>query len=132
MGPWKYNLFDDRLFAILITVILLSLLISAMGHEIQPGLYKSFKWLVGVLNRNISAVDLEKNQQVVLKDHVVLLGFNEIAQEIGEFYEDQLTPERVLLIDCDPEIIKHFEERKGSNVDPVYAGPRRPQGLERI
>ena len=124
---WKYNLFDDRLFAILITVILLSLLISAMGHAIQPGLYKSFKWLVGVLNRNISAVDLEKNQQVVLKDHVVLLGFNEIAQEIGEFYEDQLTPERVLLIDCDPEIIKHFQERKDSNVDPVYADPDDPK-----
>ena len=33
---WKYNLFDDRLFAILITVILLSLLISAMGHAVQP------------------------------------------------------------------------------------------------
>ena len=124
---WKYNLFDDRLFAILITVILLSLLISAMGHAVQPGLYKSFNWLVGVLNRNISAVDLEKNQQVVLKDHVVLLGFNEIAQEIGEFYEDQLTPERVLLIDCDPEIIKHFQERKDSNVDPVYADPDDPK-----
>ena len=123
---WKYNLFDDRLFAILITVILLSLLISAMGHAVQPGLYNSFKWLVGVLNRNISALDLEKNQQVVLKDHVVLLGFNEIAQEIGEFYEDQLTPERVLLIDCDPEIIKHFEARKDSNVDPVYADPNDP------
>ena len=123
---WKYNLFDDRLFAILITVILLSLLISAMGHAVQPGLYNSFKWLVGVLNRNISALDLENNQQVVLKDHVVLLGFNEIAQEIGEFYEDQLTPERVLLIDCDPEIIKHFQERKDSNVDPVYADPNDP------
>ncbi len=124
---WKYNLFDDRLFAILITVILLSLLISAMGHAVQPGLYNSFKWLVGVLNRNISALDLENNQQVVLKDHVVLLGFNEIAQEIGEFYEDQLTPERVLLIDCDPEIIKHFQERKDSNVDPVYADPNDPK-----
>ena len=124
---WKYNLFDDRLFAILITVILLSLLISAMGHAVQPGLYNSFKWLVGVLNRNISALDLENKQQVVLKDHVVLLGFNEIAQEIGEFYEDQLTPERVLLIDCDPEIIKHFQERKDSNVDPVYADPNDPK-----
>ena len=124
---WKYNIFDDRLFAILITVILLSLLISAMGHAVQPGLYNSFKWLVGVLNRNISAVDLENNQQVVLKDHVVLLGFNEIAQEIGEFYEEQLTPERVLLIDCDPEIIKHFQERKDSNVDPVYADPNDPK-----
>ena len=123
---WKYNLFDDRLFAILITVILLSLLISAMGHAVQPGLYNSFKWLVGVLNRNISALDLENNQQVVLKDHVVLLGFNEIAQEIGEFYEEQLTPERVLLIDLDPEIIKHFQERKDSNVDPVYADPNDP------
>ena len=124
---WKYNLFDDRLFAILITVILLSLLISAMGHAVQPGLYNSFKWLVGVLNRNISALDLENNQQVVLKDHVVLLGFNEIAQEIGEFYEEQLTPERVLLIDLDPEIIKHFQERKDSNVDPVYADPNDPK-----
>ena len=124
---WKYSLFNDRLFAIIITVILLSLLISSMGHAVQPGLYNSFKWLVGVLNRNITALDLENNQQVVLKDHVVLLGFNEIAQEIGEFCEDQLTPERVLLIDCDPEIIKHFQERKDSNVDPVYADPNDPK-----
>ena len=29
----------------------------------------------------------------------------------------QLTPERVLLIDCDPDIIKHYEDRKDSNVD---------------
>jgi Kef-type K+ transport system membrane component KefB len=124
---WKANLFSDRLFAIMIAVILLSLIISAMGHAIQPGLYNSFRWLVGVLNRNISAVDLEKQQQVVLKDHVVLLGFNEIAQEIGDFYDDQLTPERILLIDCDPEIIKHFQDRKDCNVDPVYADPNDPK-----
>ena len=124
---WKANLFSDRLFAIMIAVILLSLIISAMGHAVQPGLYNSFRWLVGVLNRNISAVDLEKQQQVVLKDHVVLLGFNEIAQEIGDFYDDQLTPERILLIDCDPEIIKHFQDRKDCNVDPVYADPNDPK-----
>jgi hypothetical protein len=124
---WKANLFNDRLFAIMIAVILLSLIISAMGHAVQPGLYNSFRWLVGVLNRNISAVDLEKQQQVVLKDHVVLLGFNEIAQEIGDFYDDQLTPERILLIDCDPEIIKHFQDRKDCNVDPVYADPNDPK-----
>ncbi|GIT73689.1 MAG: hypothetical protein Ct9H300mP28_35030 [Pseudomonadota bacterium] len=38
-----------------------------MGHAIQPALYKTFKWLVGVLNRNISALDLENSRQVVLK-----------------------------------------------------------------
>ncbi len=120
---WKYKVFNDRLFAILITVILISLLLSAMGHAIQPLLYKTFKWIVGVLNRNISAKDLEKEQQVILNNHIVLLGFNEIAQEIAEFLEMQLTPERVVLIDCDPEIIKHFLARKDSNVDTVYADP---------
>jgi CPA2 family monovalent cation:H+ antiporter-2 len=123
---WKSNVFSDRLFAIVIAVILLSLFVSAMGHAIQPGLYRSFKWLVGILNRNISAQDLESKQHIVLKDHIVLLGFNEISQEIGEFFEEQLSPERVFLIDCDPEIIKHFEERKDCNVDPVYADPADP------
>ena len=127
---WKYNVFSDRLFAILITVILLSLLFSSMGHAIQPILYKTFKWIVGALNRNISAKDLEKNQQVNLNNHIVLLGFNEIAQEIGEYFEMQLTPERVLLIDCDPEIIKHFQARKDSNVDTVYADPTDPKVWE--
>ena len=92
---WKYNVFNDRLFAILIAVILASLVLSSMGHAIQPALYQTFKWLVGILNRNISAIDLESSRQVVLKDHVVLLGFNEIAQEISEFCDAQLTPERV-------------------------------------
>ena len=124
---WKYNVFNDRLFAILIAVILASLVLSSMGHAIQPALYQTFKWLVGVLNRNISALDLESSKQVVLKNHVVLLGFNEIAQEISEFCDVQLTPERVLLIDCDPDIIKHFEDRKDSNVDPVYADPNDPK-----
>ena len=124
---WKYNVFNDRLFAILMTVILLSLLLSSMGHAIQPALYNTFRWIVGVLNRNISARDLEKKQQVILKNHIVLLGFNEIAQEIGEFFEMQLTPERVVLIDCDPEIIKHFQLRKDSNVDTVYADPTDPK-----
>ena len=123
---WKSNVFSDRLFAIVIAVILLSLFVSAMGHAIQPGLYRSFKWLVGILNRNISAQDLENKQNIVLKDHIVLLGFNEISQEIGEYYEEQLSPERVFLIDCDPEIIKHFEEHTDCNVDPVYADPADP------
>ena len=56
-----------------------------------------------------------------------MLGFNEITQEISEFCDVQLTPERVLLIDCDPDIIKHFEDRKDSNVDPVYADPTDPK-----
>ena len=124
---WKYNVFNDRLFAILIAVILASLVLSSMGHAIQPALYQTFKWLVGVLNRNISAIDLESSRQVVLKNHVVLLGFNEIALEISEFCDVQLTPVRVLLIDCDPDIIKHFEDRKDSNVDPVYADPADPK-----
>ena len=84
---WKANVFNDRLFAIVIAVILLSLFFSALGHAVQPALYNTFKGLVGFLNRNISAVELENQQQVVLKDHVVLLGFNEVAQAIGELYE---------------------------------------------
>ena len=28
-----------------------------MGHAIQPILYKTFKWIVGILNRNISSKD---------------------------------------------------------------------------
>jgi len=121
---WKANVFNDRLFAIVIAVILLSLFFSALGHAVQPALYNTFKGLVGFLNRNISAVELENQQQVVLKDHVVLLGFNEVAQAIGELYEAK--GERVVLIDIDPEIIKYFEARKDSNIDPVYADPADP------
>ena len=121
---WKANVFNDRLFAIVIAVILLSLFFSALGHAVQPALYNTFKGLVGFLNRNTSAVELENQQQVVLKDHVVLLGFNEVAQAIGELYEAK--GERVVLIDIDPEIIKYFEARKDSNIDPVYADPADP------
>ncbi|GIT73632.1 MAG: hypothetical protein Ct9H300mP28_34460 [Pseudomonadota bacterium] len=31
------------------------------------------------------------------------------------------------MIDCDPDIIKHFEDRKDFNVDPVYADPADPK-----
>ena len=121
---WKANVFNDRLFAIVIAVILLSLFFSALGHAIQPGLYNTFKGLVGFLNRDTSAAELENQDQVVLNNHVVLLGFNEVSQAIGELYEPK--GERVLLIDIDPEIIKYFEARKDSNIDPVYADPSDP------
>ena len=121
---WKANVFNDRLFAIVIAVILLSLFFSAIGHAVQPRLYNAFKGLVGFLNRNVSATVLENQHQVVLKDHVVLLGFNEVAQAIGELYEPK--GERVLLIDIDPEIIKYFDAHKDSNIDPVYADPSDP------
>ena len=121
---WKATVFNDRLFAIVIAVILLSLFFSAMGHAVQSRLYNSFKGLVAFLNRDISAAELETKQNVVLKDHVVLLGFNEVSQAIGELYEPK--GERVLLIDCDPEIIDYFKARQDSNIDPVYADPTDP------
>ena len=71
------------------------------------------------MDRNRAANDIYKKYKYELKDHIVLLAYNEIAYEIAAYYNEKNI--KVLLIDTDPEIIKHFEAKKESNIIPLYA-----------
>ena len=116
---WKAGVFSDELFAILVSVILVSFILSAIGQSLQFSLFNGFQGLLHFMDRNKEPSELSKAYDFELKDHVVLLAYNEISYEIAAHYQSK--GERVLLVDTDPEIIRHFEAQKESNVVPLYA-----------
>lgn len=116
---WMDGLFSDKIFAIAVSVTILSFILSAFGNHALDRLYDSFKGSVAFLERNIAPRELSEEHDFELKDHVVLLTFNELSQEIADFYEER--GERVLLVDIDPEIYEYFREKLDGNIVPLYA-----------
>ncbi len=116
---WTDGLFSDHVFVTAVCVTLLSFVFSSFGHGSINALYNSFKGLVSFLDRNTPPQELAETYNFELKDHVVLLSFNELSQEIAAFYEEK--GERVLLVDMDPEIYAHFSAKIDGNIVPLYA-----------
>ena len=71
------------------------------------------------MDRNPSAFEITRDHGMEMKDHVVLLAYNEVSYEVAEYYQQK--GEKVLMIDTDPEIIRHFQAQKESNIVPLYA-----------
>ncbi len=116
---WMDGLFSDQVFATAVCVTLLSFVLSSFGHSGIHSLYKSFKGLLSFLDRNTPPQQLTATHNFELKDHVILLSFNELSQEIAAFYEEK--GERVLLVDIDPEIYSFFNAKIDGNIVPLYA-----------
>jgi len=79
------------------------------------------------VDRNSTPLSYEK-LNFALNDHVVLLSYNELSQEIASFYCEQ--GEKVLLIDLDPEIHAHFQIKKNHNICARYADMEDPEVWE--
>ena len=116
---WKAGVFSDEIFAILISVSLLSFVVSALGQWAQFSLFNGFKGMLHFMDRNPSAFEITRDHGMEMKDHVVLLAYNEVSYEVAEYYQQK--GEKVLMIDTDPEIIRHFQAQKESNIVPLYA-----------
>ena len=116
---WKAGVFGDETFAILISVSLLSFIISAFGQWGQFALFNGFKGMLHFMDRNPAAFEITRDHEMEMKDHIVLLAYNEVSYEVAEYYQQK--GEKVLLVDTDPEIIRHFEAQKESNIVPLYA-----------
>jgi Kef-type K+ transport system membrane component KefB len=116
---WKGGVFNDRLFAIVCAVSILSFILSAMLHPFQEKLYTLCKPALGFLNQYLPAEKLCTDYRFACHNHVVLLSFNEISEEVADIFHQR--GERVLLITADPDIIRHFKKHRDSNIIPLYA-----------
>ena len=113
------GIFDGNLFTIITLTCLATFVLSALGHQYMDQIYQIARRPLQFVDRHSIPYQVQAHSDFKFEDHVVILSFNEISQEIAEFYSAR--GERVLLIDIDPEITAHFSEQDGHNIFPLYA-----------
>ncbi len=113
------DIFDGNLFTIITLTCLATFVLSALGHQYMDQISRIARRPLHFVDRHSIPYQMQAHSDFKFEDHVVILSFNEISQEIAEFYSAR--GERVLLIDIDPEITAHFNKQHGHNNFPLYA-----------
>jgi Kef-type K+ transport system membrane component KefB len=117
------GVFSQREFVIITLTCLGTFFLSSLGHQFLDNLYLILRRPLHFVDRRsrpivLDALDFE------LENHIVLLSYNEISEEIADFYAAQ--GEKVLLIDLDPEIHSHFHRQAGHHIVAMYADMQDP------
>ena len=113
------GIFDETLFTVITLTCLATFVLSSLGHQYMDQLYRIARRPLRFVDRHSIPYKVEARLDFEFKDHVVILSYNEISQEIAEFYGER--GKQVLLIDIDPEINAHFSRKDGHNIVPLYA-----------
>lgn len=117
------GIFSQREFVIITLTCLGTFFLSSLGHEFLDKLYLVLRRPLHFVDRRSRPIQLDV-QDFVLENHIVVLCYNELSEEIAAFYGQQ--GERVLLIDIDPEIHSHFKSQDGHNIVAQYADMQDP------
>lgn len=112
------GIFSQREFVIITLTCLGTFFLSSLGHEFLDKLYHILRKPLNFVDRRSRPLQLEVHD-FVLENHIVVLCYNELSEEIAAFYGKQ--GERVLLIDIDPEIHSHFKSHDNHNIVAQYA-----------
>lgn len=117
------GIFSQKEFVIITLTCLGTFFLSSLGHEFLESLYVVLRRPLHFVDRRSHPTQLDV-QDFELKNHIVLLCYNELSEEIANFYGKQ--GERVLLIDLDPEIHSYFKDKEGHNIVAQYADMEDP------
>ncbi|MCZ6557222.1 MAG: cation:proton antiporter [SAR324 cluster bacterium] len=116
---FQAGVFDESMFTLITLTCLATFMLSSLGHQYMSQCYEATRALWQFIDRHGIPYQIEGHTDFKFENHVVIVSFNEIAQEIAEYYDER--GESVLLIDIDPEIIAHFNSQTGHNLVPLYA-----------
>lgn len=116
---YQAGIFDETMFALITLTCLATFFLSSLGHQYLEQFYRISRPRLRFIDRHSAPYQIEAERDFKFEDHVVILSFNEISQEIADFYDGR--GERVLLIDIDPDITHHFAKQEGHNIVPLYA-----------
>lgn len=117
------GVFTQREFVIITLTCLGTFFLSSVGHQFLDQLYLIFRVPLQFMDRR-SAPMPHDDIEFELEDHIVLLSYNELSEEIAAFYDEQ--GEKVLLIDLDPEIHAHFHYQEDHHIVAQYADMEDP------
>ncbi len=117
------KIFNQDILVLVTLTALITFLFSSMGHQVLEALYQLVSRPLRFIDRRSIDYKVDSEHGMEMDNHVIMLSFNEITNDVAEYYAKQNT--KVLLIDIDPEITEHFKRQKG-NIVSVYADPHDP------
>ncbi len=124
----QFGIFNDELFIIVTLVVLLTFFLSSLGHQFLDPMYQAARSRLLFMDKR-SMEEEEEHEELEMEDHVVILSFNELSQEIADFYSQN--NQKVLLLDLDPDITDYFKKNhSNSNIVAKYADMQDPDVWE--
>jgi len=118
------GIFSKRSFMIITLSCVGTILISSLGHQFLQALFRLFQRPLSFVERRSKVARFEGAEELVMEDHIVLLGYNELTAQIAEILAARKM--RALLIDLDPDVFEHVRALEGSLV-PAYADIYNPE-----
>jgi len=122
------GVFSEDLFVLITLTCLATFFFSSLGHQYLEHVYQITRKPLGFIDRRSIPYQIEAHTHFEFHNHVVILSFNEISQQIADYYANH--GQKVLLIDLDPEINAHFQKRDDHNIVPLYADMHDPDVWE--
>ena len=138
------GIFSKSMYLTIVTATITAFILSGCGHGVIDSLYeKVFKIILWPLDKFCRVKPLHE-ESFEMKQHVVLLGFNEIGMEIAEYFRREHGQD-VLCVQLDPALHEKFkslfklnaakaakesgtgaETKVFSNIFSQYADPNNP------
>jgi hypothetical protein len=115
---YGYGIFDKNLYLIVAFAALLSILISSTIHTQLDALYQKINQWPCFKCVNNRAEKKKEQHHEILEDHIVLLGYNEVAQSIMDRFSDTRT---VVLVTSDQLVfdgLQHMLPRNRGTSNP--------------
>ena len=120
--------FDERIFLAITLATIMTIFISNIGHQSIEKIYAILKSPLSFIDRRskVSESDLGDFE---LKDHYVVISFNEISQKIIKHYLEN--GKKVLLVDIDPDVYDLMHDHH-ANLRCVYADIYDPDAWDEL
>ena len=102
------GIFSKSMYLTIVTATITAFILSGCGHGVIDSLYeKVFKKILWPLDKFCRVKPLHE-ESFEMKQHVVLLGFNEIGMEIAEYFRREHGQD-VLCVQLDPALHEKFK-----------------------
>jgi Kef-type K+ transport system membrane component KefB/Trk K+ transport system NAD-binding subunit len=110
------GVFQKHHFLIVTLACVLSILLSSVGHQFLPQIYRFLARMLGFLDKRAFSGATEQSGH---SDHVVLFGHNEMSTAISEHMKER--DHAVLVIHLDPDAHAAITLNASTDAIPVYA-----------
>ncbi|MDF7822637.1 cation:proton antiporter [Pontiellaceae bacterium B12227] len=111
------GIFDRTIFTVITLSCIATIFISSYGHRYIDLLYSRAGGLARFMDRNKTICSGEYDE-VELTNHILLLGYSEIAESVADYYSKR--GREVYALVLDPQVFKILQSQN-NNVIPVYA-----------
>lgn len=125
------GVFDEQLFLIITLASILSILLSSTTSSFLDNLFLIFKKRLKFIDDHaIKYEDMEELNKLQLKNHIVILEYNPMADMLADLFAEQ--KKDVIILDFDPDKIEYIEKYESKYHHAIYADPLDPDIWEAL